>query len=119
MLPRSRTNVSYSVLSFNEHSNQIAGHKPRIHPKEAGHRIDNLPSQSQAQTESEDMSAAELVKSLGLEVNGVGRSAELWYVGSGEQQELDDSFQSEKEGTDLPTELEGPSMDGLGEEKSR
>jgi hypothetical protein len=103
------------VLSLCEQTDDTAGHKPRIHPKEAGHRIDDLPSQSQVQTESEKLSAAELVKSLGLQVNGVGRNAELWYVGSGEQQEVDDLPLSETEGVELPNREKKSLVYGPGE----
>jgi hypothetical protein len=109
----------YSVHSFGEQTNQIAGHKPRIHPKEASHRIDDLPSQSQAQTESEKMSAAELVKSLGLQVNGVGRNAELWYAGSGKEQQGDSFSLSETEGVDSSNKEKELLVGGLGEEESK
>ena len=58
--------------------------KLRIHPKEADHSIEDLPSPSQS-AGSDKLSAAEILKSLGLEVNGPGKSAEVWYVGVSEQ----------------------------------
>jgi hypothetical protein len=48
------------------------------------------------------MSAAEIIKSLGLQATGAGRNVELWYVGSGEPQEDVNLSPNEKEGVDLP-----------------
>ncbi|KAM0710800.1 hypothetical protein Q7P35_001538 [Cladosporium inversicolor] len=60
-------------------------YKTRIHPKEAGHSIEDLPSLSPRAGEIDKLSAAEILKSLGLEVNGAGKSAEVWFVGVSEQ----------------------------------
>lgn len=61
-------------------------HKLRIHPEEAAHSIEDLPSLSEEKAiESDKVSAAEILKSLGLEVSGAGKSAELWFVGVSEQ----------------------------------
>jgi hypothetical protein len=60
-------------------------HKLRFRPKEAAHSIEDLPSLSEKAIESDKVSAAEILKSLGLEVSGVGKSAELWFVGAREQ----------------------------------
>lgn len=65
----------------------VAECKFRIHPKEAGHSIEGLPSLSHRAAESDELSAAEILKSLGLEVNGAGKSAEVWFVGVSEQTE--------------------------------
>lgn len=59
--------------------------KLRIHPKEAGHSIEDLPSLTQRAAESDKLSAAEIFESLGLEVSGAGKSAEVWFVGASEQ----------------------------------
>lgn len=40
-----------------------------------------MPSLSEKAIESDKVSAAEILKSLGLEVSGAGKSAELWFVG--------------------------------------
>lgn len=65
-------------------------HKLRIHSKEAAQSIEDLPSLSEEKAiESDKVSAAEILKSLGLEVSGVGKSAELWFVGISEQTEDD------------------------------
>jgi hypothetical protein len=61
-----------------------AERKLRIHPKEAGHSIEDLPLLSH-NAGSDKLSAAEILKSLGLEVNGGGEGAEVWYVGVSEQ----------------------------------
>jgi hypothetical protein len=61
-----------------------------------------LPSLSQALSESEKMSAVEIIKSLGLQATGAGRNVELWYVGVGEPQEDVDLSLNEKESVDLP-----------------
>ena len=60
-------------------------HKPRIRPKESNHSIEDLPSLSQKAAQSDKLSAAEILKSLGLGVNGAGKSAEVWFVGASEQ----------------------------------
>lgn len=88
---------SYPMLRFTEQTDRATGRKPRIHPKEAGHRIDDLPSLPQAETEVGKMTVAELVKSLGLQVAGDGRNVELWYVGSDEQEDGADSALGVKE----------------------
>jgi hypothetical protein len=87
---------------FGEQADNTAGRKPRIHPKEASHRIEDLPSLSRAPSESKKMSAAEIIKSLGLQATGAGRNVELWYVGSGEPQGDVDLSLNEKESVDLP-----------------
>jgi hypothetical protein len=87
---------------FGEQTDGTAGHKPRIHPKEASHRIEDLPSLLRVPSESEKMSAAELVESLGLQATGAGKNVELWYVGSGEPQDDVDLSLNEKKSVDLP-----------------
>lgn len=44
-----------------------------------------MPSLSPRAGEIDKLSAAEILKSLGLEVNGAGKSAEVWFVGVSEQ----------------------------------
>ena len=61
--------------------------KLRIHPKEAGHSIEDLPSLSQKAAQSDKLSAAEILKSFGLEVSGAGKGAEVWFVGASEETE--------------------------------
>ena len=65
----------------------VTEHKSRIHSKEDDHSIEDLPSLFQKAGESEKMNAAEILKSLGLEVSGAGKSAEVWFVGASEQVE--------------------------------
>lgn len=77
------------------------GHKPRIHPKEIGHSIEDLPSLSQKAAESDKLSAAEILKSLGLEVIGTGKSAEVWFVGASEQTE-DEEMEAAETSSDGP-----------------
>ena len=60
-------------------------YKQRIHPKEAGHSIEDLPSMSQRVSESDKLSAAEILKILGLELSGTGKSVEVWFIGANEQ----------------------------------
>lgn len=62
-------------------------HKPRIRPKESNHGIEDLPSLSQKAAQSDKLSAAEILKSFGLEVSGAGKGAEVWFVGASEETE--------------------------------
>lgn len=55
--------------------------KLRIHPKEAGHSIEDLPSLSLASSGSGELSAEEITKMLGIETRGAGKGAEVWFVG--------------------------------------
>lgn len=58
-----------------------------------------MPSLSQKATGIDKLSAAEILKSLGLEVSGAGKNAEVWFVGVGEQTE------DEKEEAGFPMEV--------------
>jgi hypothetical protein len=63
-----------------------------------------LPSLLREVTGSESVGAAEVLQSLGLEVNGAGKSAEVWFVGASERAE------DEQREVDLPVEaIETPS----------
>lgn len=81
-------------------------YKNRVHPKEAGHSIEDLPSMSQRVSESDKLSAAEILKSLGLEVNGAGKSAEVWFIGANEQ------TGDEEMGVDVATQAMGTPASG-------
>ena len=81
-------------------------YKHRIHPKEAGHSIEDLPSLSLITIESDRMGATEILKSLGLEVSGAGKGAEMWFVGAGER------IGDEKEEARMSVEAKATSADG-------
>ena len=75
MRPSCRTRVGLSIvidpqcIALDGLTN-AAERKLRIHPKEDGHSIEDLPSLSQS-AGSDELSAAEILKSLGLEVGVV------------------------------------------------
>ena len=90
--PSARTRVGLSGPNGSQWSvpkrlTNATERKPRIHPKEAGHSIEDLPSLSQQATQSDNLNAAEILKSLGLQVSGTGESAGVWFVGTSEQTE--------------------------------
>lgn len=64
-----------------------------------------MPSLSQKAAEGDKLSAAEILKSLGLEVSGTGKSAEVWFVGASEQTE-DEGVEVDKsvEATKTPSD---------------
>ncbi|GAB7327028.1 hypothetical protein MBLNU13_g10966t2 [Cladosporium sp. NU13] len=82
-----RKQPEHQAVPNNEPKRKIKKHKTRIHPEEAGHSIEDLPRLSQKATQSDKVNAAEIVKSLGLETSGVGKGAEVWFVGTSEQAE--------------------------------
>lgn len=61
--------------------------KLRIHPKEAGHSIEDLPSLSLEISQGGDLSAEEITKMLGIETRCDGNGAEVWFVGVREKKE--------------------------------
>lgn len=66
---------------MSDKTDKSAERKLRIHPKEAGHSIEPLPSLSLASSQGGELSAEEITKRLGIEIRGVGKGAEVWFVG--------------------------------------
>jgi hypothetical protein len=62
-----------------------------------------LPSLSRKATEGDKLSAAEILKSLGLEVGGAGKSAEVWYIGASEHTEDEMEADMSVEATGTPS----------------